>query len=72
MITDSLPIPNLRKNYLAARGAENNTDTQNRDKEEPTIMLLEWILRHALTLDKELKDLQYLFTDKSITHDSHG
>ena len=40
----------------------------NRDEEkEHAAMLLEWIRRKDATFSKELKD--YLFTDKSITHD---
>jgi ferritin-like protein len=40
----------------------------NRDEEkEHAAMVLEWIRRKDLVLDKELKD--YLFTDKSLTHD---
>ena len=41
----------------------------NRDEEkEHAAMVLEWIRRHDLTFDKELKD--YLFTDKLIAHKS--
>ncbi len=40
----------------------------NRDEEkEHAAMVLEWIRRQDPALDKELKD--YLFTDKSLTHD---
>ncbi|HEY5702444.1 MAG TPA: encapsulin-associated ferritin-like protein [Gammaproteobacteria bacterium] len=40
----------------------------NRDEEkEHAAMVLEWIRRKDQVLDKELKD--YLFTDKSLTHD---
>lgn len=39
----------------------------NRDEEkEHAAMVLEWIRRRDLVLDKELKD--YLFTDKTIAH----
>ncbi len=42
--------------------------THNRDEEkEHAAMLLEWIRRQDPTFDKELKD--YLFTEKSITHE---
>lgn len=42
----------------------------NRDEEkEHAAMVLEWIRRRDTRFSKELKD--YLFTDKSITHD-HG
>ncbi len=40
----------------------------NRDEEkEHAAMVLEWIRRQDPAFDKELKD--YLFTDKSITHE---
>ncbi len=40
----------------------------NRDEEkEHAAMVLEWIRRHDPTFDKELRD--YLFTEKSLTHD---
>ena len=40
----------------------------NRDEEkEHASMLLEWIRRNDGTFDKELRD--YVFTDKSLTHD---
>ena len=40
----------------------------NRDEEkEHAAMVLEWIRRHDPAFDKELKD--YLFTNKSITHE---
>lgn len=40
----------------------------NRDEEkEHASMLLEWIRRRDPTFSKEMKD--YLFTDKSLTHD---
>ena len=40
----------------------------NRDEEkEHAAMVLEWIRRQDPTFDKELRD--FLFTDKSITHD---
>jgi hypothetical protein len=40
----------------------------NRDEEkEHAAMLLEWIRRQDPAFDKELRD--YLFTDKSLTHD---
>ncbi len=40
----------------------------NRDEEkEHASMVLEWIRRHDVRFDHELKD--YLFTEKSITHE---
>jgi len=40
----------------------------NRDEEkEHAAMVLEWIRRNDASFDKELKD--YLFTEKSITHE---
>ena len=40
----------------------------NRDEEkEHAAMVLEWIRRRDPSFDKELKD--YLFTDKSLSHD---
>ena len=40
----------------------------NRDEEkEHAAMVLEWIRRRDPTFDKELRD--FLFTDKTITHD---
>ena len=40
----------------------------NRDEEkEHAAMVLEWIRRHDSSFDHELRD--YLFTDKSLSHD---
>lgn len=42
--------------------------THNRDEEkEHAAMLMEWIRRKDGCFDKQLRD--YLFTDKSLTHD---